>query len=376
MPLLSPCSLACLPRDRPTEETATEDKEETGDKEDITIGDKEETGDNKDTGNKEKKDYTPWGIYDCYIADKEGDRIIHIEINAQKKVSSFIKEIIYAGQEGKNRLNKPIHIVAFKYKGQTLLFVVQEGKVTIDLIVPTGEGEADYHSSTEETAGLRLGSPTSAFLVEEVHHKNNVYVLKDIILMNKILNKDVYLVLQDTVSNTGCLGTRCPANSSTTVVGATTAEERKCACNPGYIYSKELDSCILAGEGTFSPGGYKAVALPEYAGIGDEQVCVPCGYNRYKETVSADKCLPCPPNSYSSSYSPTSKKDCDLCLPGFYETESEEYLCGQCPPDYICVGSQPPVASLVVYAGIKKPCPEHSNTLEGRVQNDHPYKCL
>ena len=202
------------------------------------------------------------------------------------------------------------------------------------------------------------------------------------------------------------------------------------ACsNPGYVYDKDLDSCILADAGTFSPGGYRASAyacplntttvsdstgpftslqdcacnkgfepasaeslndsnssaykfrewlrsIPEYAGIGDHQVCVPCGYKRYKETVSSSACVPCPMNSYSSTHSPTSKKDCNMCLPGFYETENEEFLCGQCPPGYICVGSEPAIPSLVAYAGIKKVCLEHSNTLPGTVENDHPYKCL
>ncbi|CDJ52501.1 hypothetical protein, conserved [Eimeria brunetti] len=522
-PLQHPTSLACLPRDKP---------EETGDTSPAirTIGDALLAG--MQPKQQQQQQQQPWGWYDCYIADRDGDRILHIEIDAANKQSSLVNEISYAGPQ-MIRLNRPIDLVAFKYHEETLLFVVQEGKASIDLLVPSREGLVDYHSSFQESQGVPLGTPSSVFLVEvgargsgldfarlgvyrtsldtvlvqsvsldatavapaftythaawftvgdevllepliagrismaafnSFHLNPNVpnfaYVsqiasvdkakgtLSLQLLPSSSLSVEVGVVGQgvvnevnssisffiawtwkDTASNSGCLGTRCPANSSTTVTGATTAEERRCACNPGYVYDRDLDACILAGPGTFSPGGYRARAfacppntttvpsavgpftslqdcvcdkgfepaaaetlgdssssahrfrewlrgIPEYAGIGDSQICVPCGFYRYKETVSSSRCLPCPPTSYSSLHAPSSKRDCNLCLPGFYETESEDFICGQCPPGSFCVGSKPTVSSLLVYAGLKKQCAEHADTLPGTAENDHPFKCL
>ncbi|KAL8430920.1 hypothetical protein Efla_007368 [Eimeria flavescens] len=233
---------------------------------------------------------------------------------------------------------------------------------------------------------------------------------------------------KDTVSNSGCLGMKCPANSSTRVTGATSSEDRKCACHPGFIYAESVDACIRAPQGSYSPGGYLATAiscplntttkpeytglltslqdcfcnvgfeparperladpssaeyqfrdwlrsLPEYADIADSQVCVPCGPVRYKETVSSDSCQSCPTASYSSLHASTSKKDCNRCQAGYYETANVDIPCGQCPRGSFCVGSDPPIAALSINAGLKKACPENSDTVEG-VVNDHPFKCV
>lgn len=198
---------------------------------------------------------------------------------------------------------------------------------------------------------------------------------------------------------------------------------------PGYVYENSTDTCVRAERGTFSPGGYKAspfycppntttdpdVTTPltaltdclckpgyepaspmalndpdsaewqfrewlqkidEYSGIEDRQICIPCGFSRYKETVSFDSCKACPTASYTPRENSSDKTDCHLCKPGYYETNNEDIPCGQCLPDAFCVGSEPPIAALHVFKGTKKDCPTHSGTLSGTVDNDHPFKCM
>ncbi|KAL8448882.1 hypothetical protein Emed_003452 [Eimeria media] len=198
--------------------------------------------------------------------------------------------------------------------------------------------------------------------------------------------------------------------------------------HPGFIYDASADSCIRAPQGTFSVGGYLATSvecplntttkpeytglltslrdcfcdagfepakpsrladpttaeyqfrawlrsIPDYSGIDDSQICVPCGPLRYKETVSDEACLSCPTASYASGYAPKSKKDCNLCKAGFYETANVDIPCGQCPEGSYCVGSEPRLPSLLHFAGQKKSCPENSDTVGNSVENDHPFKC-
>ncbi|KAL8432333.1 hypothetical protein ACSSS7_004700 [Eimeria intestinalis] len=196
----------------------------------------------------------------------------------------------------------------------------------------------------------------------------------------------------------------------------------------GYAYDDSVDSCVRAPQGTYSVGGYQATfvkcplntttkpeytglltslrdcfcdagfepakpsrladpttaefqfrawlrTLPDYSNIDDSQICVPCGPLRYKETVSNEACLSCPTASYASVHAPKSKKDCNLCKAGFYETANVDIPCGQCPEGSYCVGSEPRLPGLLAFAGQKKLCPDNSDTLGNTVENDHPFKC-
>ncbi|CAK51484.1 cysteine repeat modular protein 2 homologue [Eimeria tenella] len=234
---------------------------------------------------------------------------------------------------------------------------------------------------------------------------------------------------KDTVANSGCMGNGCPANSSSNVSGAVSAADRRCACNPGYVWSNSLRGCVLTPPGMFSPGGYLAAgfecplntttvsltsgpfaavgdcacsvgfapargdrlldpnsaehrfrawirSIPEYANVGDSQICVPCGPHSYKETVAAASCSSCPAASYSSSSSSSSKRLCSNCLPGFYLTENEDIPCGKCPQNAFCVGSSPLEVSLLPFKNARRNCPQNAATLPNSPANDHPLKCL
>ncbi|XP_026190106.1 uncharacterized protein LOC34621266 [Cyclospora cayetanensis] len=580
-PLQYPCSLACIPRGTVTSSHSSDEPE-----------------------SKQR------GVYDCFIADRDADRVVQIELDAVKQGTVLVREFASVGTAG-DRLSRPLNVVAFNYNGETLLFVVQEGRQSIDLLVPKNDGTTDYYSTMEEqsvgqgipslpavvevgekgsgldfarmvlyrtsltsvamqtlsldatavaqpftyghadwytvgdedilepimagrtsvgafksfnlnpnvsnfayvstiadvaetkgTLTLRIAPFTDStleisvigkgvvnevtstfsiniacknghFMKQGMCAKCPVGTYNSLLLVKQspterwgsckpcsnltstvsegstseeqcICAKGYYLdetqpdkgctpcppgTWKDIVSDTGCVGIECPSNSSSSVTGAKSSEDRRCSCNAGYVYDKDLDSCILSTAGRYSPGGYKATGFPcpyntttmpdpsspltslqdcfctagyepadsakladsstveydfrewlrsnpEYSGIADSQVCVPCGRTRYKETVSAEACLPCPTSSYSSSYAPKARKDCNLCLPGFYETAYEGIPCGQCTLGSFCVGSEPEIPSLKPYAGLKQSCPLNADTVESNEKNTHPFSCL
>lgn len=198
---------------------------------------------------------------------------------------------------------------------------------------------------------------------------------------------------------------------------------------PGYVYDSSLDSCILATQGTFAPGGYRNQPIPcppntttspdkttpltslqdclcdkgyepadssklhvsttsefrfklwlksisEYEEIKDSQICVPCGMQRFKGSVSAEACEDCPAASSANTHTPKSRQECKVCGPGFYETSSVDMACGQCPERTFCVGSEPLNPSYQSFAGLSWSCPDNSSTVEGSGLKDHPFKCV
>ncbi|CBZ52831.1 hypothetical protein NCLIV_026200 [Neospora caninum Liverpool] len=238
---------------------------------------------------------------------------------------------------------------------------------------------------------------------------------------------------KDTVANTGCMGS-CPAHSSTTVVGATTATERRCECEPGYYFVGESvvnQECVLAEKGYYSEGGFEAERVacpqhsttnpnddpsfaatnleaclcekgytaaslkslenpsssesqlmdwlklhPKYTHLAKSQVCVPCGRGYFKDAVGAQACTPCPQNAFAATSVATSEAECELCRPGYYQTGNSDVPCAECPDGHFCVGSEPAVSSLAQYAGAKTMCPDNTATVPPNAQNDHPYKCM
>ncbi|KEP66249.1 UNVERIFIED_CONTAM: kringle domain-containing protein [Hammondia hammondi] len=238
---------------------------------------------------------------------------------------------------------------------------------------------------------------------------------------------------KDTVANTGCIGS-CPAHSSTTVVGAKSAEERRCECDAGYYFVGESvlnQECVLAEKGYFSEGGFEAERVPcpqhsttnpnddpsfvsqnleacvcekgytpaslqsledssspewklmewlkihpKHTNLAKSQVCVPCGRGFYKDSVGAHACTPCPLNSFAATSVATSAAECELCQPGYYQTGNSDMPCAECPEGHFCVGSEPTVSSLSQYAGAKIMCPDNTATVPPNAQNDHPYKCM
>lgn len=115
---------------------------------------------------------------------------------------------------------------------------------------------------------------------------------------------------------------------------------------------------------------------PEYANLHDTQVCVPCGRTNYKDTLGSQQCTPCPKNSFATTDVVRSKADCELCLPGYFQTGHTDVPCGECPDNHFCVGSETSIQALVSYAGAKTPCPAHTLTVPPNTDNAHPFKCM
>ena len=167
----------------------------------------------------------------------------------------------------------------------------------------------------------------------------------------------------------------CPENT-TTKPDATQLRTSlgDCFCDAGYGPADPLK----LGDKTTAEYKFKKWlrSIPEYSGIADSQVCVPCGITRYKETVSSDSCKACPVASYAANDAPKGKKECSLCRSGFYPTPNVDIPCGKCPAGSFCVGSEPVISALLPFAGTKQSCPENSTTTEDSEENDYPFKCM
>ncbi|KAL8275639.1 hypothetical protein Esti_000590 [Eimeria stiedai] len=590
-PLQYPCSLSCTLKESGSKERAKTARVPA------------------DTKDLEAVGATARDVYDCFIADRDAHRLVQVEVDTGKRGSALVHEYVELGTRG-DRLNRPVNVVAYNHSGETMIFVLQEGRQALDLLVPNSDGTTDYFDTMQQQS-VGLGIPALPFMAEVGDSSNGLgwarivvyrtagdevtlhilpfeatavaasltyspsdwYTVGDEVVLEPVVASSASLSLfkrfylspnvpdfsvvsriasvdpskgtlklslsavlepsvdirvvahgvvdevttgltinvacksghymkdgmcakcpvgtfnnltlvrqsptdrwgackackkststvsegstseeqcictkgyyleetgdepqcvpcppgtwKDTVSNLGCVGIQCPANSSSTVVGATTSEERKCACHAGFTYDASVDSCIRAPQGTFSLGGYLATSvkcplntttkpeytgpltslrdcfcdagyepakpsrladpttaefqfrawlksLPDYGSIDDSQICVPCGPLGYKETVSDEACVSCPTASYASGHAPKSKKDCNLCKAGFYETANVDLPCGQCPKGSYCVGSEPRLPGLLQFAGQKRSCPENSDTLSNSVENDHPLKC-
>ncbi|KAK2198108.1 Tyrosine-protein kinase ephrin type A-B receptor-like [Babesia duncani] len=224
-----------------------------------------------------------------------------------------------------------------------------------------------------------------------------------------------------------CVG-ECYKNSYTTVVGSSTDAGRLCKCLPGFYWGghgKNTMDCLPCEKGYFCEGGYRSKATkcplntttntamatsvdqctciagyepanpklietsgtPEHAFkllltekyniMGNNSlVCVPCAYNKYKDTNSSSQCLSCPKHSYSLHNANTKKSDCDKCLPGYYETNNKNDPCAPCLPNHYCVGSVPLDQNFFAHAGKAMPCPEMSATFPPYEKNTHMIHCM
>lgn len=84
----------------------------------------EEEGDSNVHADGTADDVMLWSKYTCYIADRDAHRVVQINVDVSKKTSAFTREDSSAGTGG-DRLYRPVGVVAFKYNGETLLFVLQ-----------------------------------------------------------------------------------------------------------------------------------------------------------------------------------------------------------------------------------------------------------
>ncbi|EKX74220.1 conserved hypothetical protein [Theileria equi strain WA] len=218
----------------------------------------------------------------------------------------------------------------------------------------------------------------------------------------------------------------CYKNSVSEVIGSTTEEERFCKCLPGYYWGGHYENttdCLECEKGFYCEGGFKSkfykcplntttknklatsiddcickagyepvdpvtintslehslrfVLMEKYKIMGKNPIiCVPCPFNKYKESNSSDKCSYCPPNSFSKMTGNTKKSDCNRCQPGYYETNDEEIPCKPCLKGMICVGSIPKKDIYKQLAGKMSPCQPNSLTFPPYTNNQDPNYCL
>ncbi|GBE62575.1 kringle domain-containing protein [Babesia ovata] len=105
-------------------------------------------------------------------------------------------------------------------------------------------------------------------------------------------------------------------------------------------------------------------------------VCVPCGYNKYKEAPGAHACTSCPGKTHAASVTNTGVEQCNRCPPGYYETNDPTYPCEVCSPNHICVGSDPMDPDLMMYSGKRVKCDKNAVTLVPYEENIYLTNCL
>lgn len=103
-PLEHPCSISCSARDNSTAKSDSDDTDADADGAATS--------------------HEPWGVYDCYIADRDAHRIIHVEVDAHKRETALVREIMSVGTRG-DMLQSPVSVLAFKFKGEVLIFTIQ-----------------------------------------------------------------------------------------------------------------------------------------------------------------------------------------------------------------------------------------------------------
>lgn len=166
----------------------------------------------------------------------------------------------------------------------------------------------------------------------------------------------------------------CPDFTTTVLEDGRADSLDHCLCQAGYSPAKREDLWDST-----SPASRLKLWLklnPAYKTLSDSQVCMPCGRRHYKGEASAEACTECPLNSFSSSDGPTEKSSCNMCSPGYYATENEDMPCGECQEDHFCVGSEPALPELAIFAGKNVACSTNTKTHQSNSKNSHPHNCM
>ncbi|GIX63868.1 kringle domain-containing protein [Babesia caballi] len=108
----------------------------------------------------------------------------------------------------------------------------------------------------------------------------------------------------------------------------------------------------------------------------DNIVCTPCSQDKYKEDKGGGKCIPCPDNTFSELAGTNSVAKCNRCAPGYFETGDPSNPCELCPPNHICVGSDPVDPDLAKHWGKKIKCHRNSITIPPYHKNVTMSHCL
>lgn len=167
---------------------------------------------------------------------------------------------------------------------------------------------------------------------------------------------------------------KCPPFTSTNAENGLAIDLTHCLCEPGYAPAKPE---FLADPTSPAATLKRWILLnPAYANLDDSQVCMLCGRRYFKGKVSADACTECPLHSFSSVDGPTSKSSCNMCRTGYYLTANEDMPCGECQADHFCVGSDPAIKDLEVFAGEKVSCSENTQTMQPYNRNADPFSCM
>ncbi|GFE55225.1 kringle domain-containing protein [Babesia ovis] len=105
-------------------------------------------------------------------------------------------------------------------------------------------------------------------------------------------------------------------------------------------------------------------------------VCIPCPHNTYKELKGDSKCIPCPVKTFRDPTSLVDAITCNRCAPGYFETNDPSNPCEECPPNHICVGSDPLDPDLLIYKGKKVMCHKHAITIPPYEKNTNMSHCI
>ncbi|KAK1444064.1 G protein-coupled receptor-related domain containing protein [Babesia gibsoni] len=164
---------------------------------------------------------------------------------------------------------------------------------------------------------------------------------------------------------------KCPPNTTTLKLASKSLSD--CACIAGY---EPADEARIRTEGTYESQLFKEIGERYGSNNHHSLVCVPCAYNEYKDSVGKSSCVMCPLKTYSTQSGNTSKEQCNRCSPGYYETNDPANPCEMCPPNSICVGSDPVDPNLKSYSGKRMKCHKNSITMPPYDSNIFLNDCL
>eukprot|EP00371_Babesia_bovis_P003647 XP_001612294.1 GCC2 and GCC3 domain containing protein [Babesia bovis T2Bo] len=164
---------------------------------------------------------------------------------------------------------------------------------------------------------------------------------------------------------------KCPVYTTTLNQAAVSIDD--CVCSAGYEPARPIN---VSTRGTFEYEIGQRIKATHNIRDYHKWVCVPCPNNMYKAIPSSDPCTRCPNNTYSLTSGNSNAKNCNRCGPGYYETNDFTNPCEVCPPNHICVGSDPIDPSLKLYSGKRIKCDKNSVTLAPYEDNTHAHHCL
>eukprot|EP00371_Babesia_bovis_P003646 XP_001612293.1 GCC2 and GCC3 domain containing protein [Babesia bovis T2Bo] len=179
----------------------------------------------------------------------------------------------------------------------------------------------------------------------------------------------------------------CPVNMTTHIVLPTkdasgqynmASTVNDCVCKPGFQPAKvERIDDITTEEHKLMLEVETELFLHaiENADV-SRLICIPCPYNTYKVLKGDSTCIPCPPKTFRDPNNTNDILTCNKCEPGYFETNDPSTPCEECPPNHICVGSDPLDPEMMKYKGKKTMCHKNAITIPPYDKNINMTHCL